>query len=235
MKVPFSAGAVLGDTFRTFFANFFSFALICLIVYSPTIVGGVILLQLPADMLLLGGLALGIMAMVLQPIAVGAVAYGVFQYVRGAPASVGDCLSVGFRRLLPVLGVSIVTGICIGVGMLLCLVPGFILMTIWAVAVPAAVIEGKGVGRSMSRSSHLTTNCRWPVFGVMLVFVVLSAAWELFVDYSPITAPYVQIGLSGVGSIVLGGVQACAPALIYYHLRRAKENTEIDEIAAVFD
>ena len=95
--------------------------------------------------------------------------YGAMQALRRRQIAISECLTQGFRRLGAALGVAIVAGICIAIGIVALIVPGLILATIWAVAIPAATIEQAGVGASLSRSAALTRERRWRVFGAVLV------------------------------------------------------------------
>jgi hypothetical protein len=71
---------------------------------------------------------------------------------------------------------SIVAGIAIAIGLVLLLVPGLYLLTIWAVIVPVIVLEGAGTGAAFSRSQALVKGYFWQVFGTLiLVFIVLFA------------------------------------------------------------
>lgn len=236
MRAPFRAGTVIADTFSAYFANLLPFGLIALVVYSPMLVAMVLLgLSEGETVQAVSGIVLLVLGAVLAPAASGAVAYGVFQYVRGKKASVGDCLTIGFQRLFPVIGVSIVTGLVIGLGTLLCIVPGLIAMTMYAAAIPAAVIERKGVFESMGRSIRLSEGRRWPVFGVIIVLAIIQNVASWTIAAVTIGSEMGSLVGSGVSTVVFGGLQACSPALIYYHLRRAKESIDIEEIASVFD
>jgi len=238
MRVPFRAGTVIADTFSVYFANLVPFALITLVVYSPMLVALVLFSYSEEDsMQAVSGIALLFLGAFLAPAASGAVTYGVFQHVRGQKASVGDCLAIGFHRLLPVIGVSFVTGLVTGIGILLCIVPGLIAMTMYATAIPTAVIEKRGVMDSMGRSTQLTKGTRWPVFGVIFVLALIQniASWIVTAATTASGSQVAVVAGSGITTIVLGGLAACSPALIYYHLRRAKESIDIEEIASVFD
>ena len=69
---------------------------------------------------------------------------------------------------------SILAGIAITVGLILVIVPGLYLITIWAVIVPVIVIEGSGALASFGRSYQLVRGRGWHVFGTLvLVFVIL--------------------------------------------------------------
>ena len=127
----------------------------------------------------------------------------------------------------------------IALGMILLLVPGLILFTMWAVALPANTVEGTGVVASLGRSRALTRGRRWRVFGAIMVPTLISAvtSWFLFGIF---------FGLHGVASttsqVVSWGVHAveqafsvCVFGTLYYHLRRDKEGVDIEQVAAVFD
>jgi len=233
----FTSGRVLSDTFAIFFANFMAFGVIVLIILSPTFVGQgwlILAAQQDPNEFSTWSLVLMLLGVVLSPLATAALTYGVFQQVRSKPVSVGDCFSVGFSRMFPVLGVGILVGIIVMVGMVLCIIPGVIAATVLAAAVPAVVIERLGVFRSLSRSSELTKGFRWPAFGVIfgigLLQMVVSIPVSLLATVSPM-AYFLAIVLTGV---IFTGLQATAWTLLYYNLRKAKETIDVEEIAAAF-
>ena len=55
--------------------------------------------------------------------------------------------------LFPLILVGIVAGICVVVGLILLIVPGLILLTIWAVASPVVVVENPGVFESLAAAA----------------------------------------------------------------------------------
>jgi hypothetical protein len=71
-----------------------------------------------------------------------------------------------FWRLL---GVSLLYGICVGIGFILLIVPGLILMVIWAVVAPVMVLERPGVLAAFGRSRELVRGNGWNVFAVIIV------------------------------------------------------------------
>jgi hypothetical protein len=72
---------------------------------------------------------------------------------------------------------SILAGIGIAIGLVLLIVPGLFLLTIWCMIVPVIVLEGAGAGAAFERSRALVRGHGWQVFGTLvLVFVVLLVA-----------------------------------------------------------
>src|SRR4051794_16110126 len=76
--------------------------------------------------------------------------------------------------LLPLIGAGILAAIAIGIGFILIIVPGLILLTIWAVLAPAIVVEKRRVFEAFGRSRELVRGSGWQVFGVIVVLFVLQ-------------------------------------------------------------
>lgn len=164
--------------------------------------------------------------------------YGTVQALRGRSVSIGDCLIQGGRRLPVGIVVGFLAYVGIVLGAVLLIVPGVILFTMWAVALPANTVERTGVLASLSRSQELTRGRRWRVFGTILVPILISAvtSWILLGIF----------GLRGIGlqtfqlvSWLVHAVEqafsVCVFATLYYYLRRDKEGVDIEQVAAVFD
>src|SRR3954465_2341518 len=110
--------------------------------------------------------------------------------------------------LLPLLGLAIVAGIGIAIGFILLIVPGLILLTIWAVAAPVMVIEHPGVFAALGRSRDLVRGYGWPVFGT----IVLAALIDLAVN---IVASIVAAPLSDGGAAVVNWIAATLTAPLF--------------------
>ncbi len=162
----------------------------------------------------------------------------------GRTTSLADGVRFGLRLVLPLFALSMVTSVGLGIGFLLLLVPGLILMTLWAVAAPVLIIEQKGVFASLQRSRDLTRNHRWPIFGLIvvvilayfLIFAVIGLIVALTGGGSVVepTSTFGAIG-SGIGSAIGSVVAAAGLASIYYELRSIKEGASPQELASVFD
>jgi hypothetical protein len=111
-----------------------------------------------------------------------------------------------FRRVAPVLGSVIIVGLLAGlgitVGLFLLLVPGLILLTLWAVVIPVTVLEtGDQPFRSFGRSMELVRGHGWSVFGILVLLFLLLIAFGIVL--SLILVPFsgaIRIGISNVVS-----------------------------------
>jgi hypothetical protein len=142
-----------------------------------------------------------------------------------ADMTIGETLSRGASRLGPVAVAGILAGIAIGIGFLLLIVPGLFLLTIWAVIVPAIVLEGRGAFESFSRSQNLVKGYGWPVFGVIILEILIL--FLVSIVLSLILAAVPQGAQSFISQIVSGSLtgpfSALITTLLYFRLKEAKE------------
>ena len=135
-----------------------------------------------------------------------------------------------YGRTRPHLGALIIAGLLasigIGIGLVLLIAPGLYLLTLWAVIVPAIVLENRSAGESFSRSSALTAGHRWAVLGVALVTLIASAVIGniLVTIFVAILPDFFGVWLgSFVAHCVTTPFLALAWTVMYFELRRAAE------------
>ena len=127
------------------------------------------------------------------------------------------------RAAMPVLGqlilVGIVAGIGIVIGFILIIIPGLILITIWAVAAPVVVLERPGGLRALGRSRELVRGEGWNVFAVILLMFVLvgvvTGALELAAEAANGSF---GLGVRVVLGILTAPISALAMAVLYFQL-----------------
>jgi hypothetical protein len=126
--------------------------------------------------------------------------------------------------VLPLIGAGIVAGIGIGIGFFLLIVPGLILLTIWAVFAPAVVLERAGVLQSLGRSRELVRGNGWQVFGVIvIIFLIAAVVSAVFSAIGAAIADLVgRIILDYIGTVLTAPLTALVAAVLYFNLRAAK-------------
>src|SRR5512142_3297263 len=150
---PFSAGAVIGRSFSTWFGNFVPFSIVTLVVSVPVFA---------IEALAPAGESSGFEAVarvvsgLANLVVTAALTYGVLQSLRGETVPLGRLLGSGFSKLGSVLLVSIGFGFIVFLGFVLLVVPGVVALCALYVAVPAVVVEDVGPGEALSRSRART-------------------------------------------------------------------------------
>ena len=166
---------------------------------------------------LLGSLVEIFAAFLLQATLVKAV-----QDVRDGRAdlSLGETVRAATPYFWAVAGASILAGIAITIGLILIIVPGLYLITIWAVIIPVIVLEQSGVMASFGRSHQLVRGRGWHVFGTLVLAWLILLAVNLILGLIFAALPdALGRGLSSVisGTIVAPFI-ALVVTLVYYRL-----------------
>ena len=145
--------------------------------------------------------------------------------------TVGSLVRAAVPVIGPLLVAGILAGIAIGIGLLLLIVPGLYLLTIWAVLAPVIVIERKDALSSFGRSRELVKGHGWQVFGVILVLFVLQ-----FVVTAVIQALANSIADSVVGysladllvRLLVAPLSAIAAAVLFFELKALRGEPVLD-------
>jgi hypothetical protein len=181
----------------------------------------------------------------------GATVIAVSQVHLERPASVIE----SYRRIGPrVVSLSlmlIAIGLAIGIGFILLIVPGLILLSMWSLTIPVAVLENKGLSDSVNRSAELTKGERGRILLIYILFVILIWAISMLINL-PVLAlvgvmargnpeammgwPQVALALSGfVTQCLVGPLLTIALALVYYDERVRKEAFDIQLMMTTLD
>ena len=116
--------------------------------------------------------------------------------VRGkGQFSQADVLNEIKKYILPVMGSSLLIGIMVGFGMLLCLVPGVWLGVSLSMIFIALVFEGNGFSNAFNRSFSLTKLKWWLTLGIIIVAYLIVYMIAMFMSI-----PNMILGFSSVFS-----------------------------------
>ena len=186
-----------------------------------------------------GGILYGL---IVVPLATGALTCAVGMRYLNEPASIGSA----YRRIFPLffkyVGTTLLSGLVIGLGTMLCIVPGLIFMT-WFFATSSIVcLEGRGGTGAMGRSRDLVRGSGWRVFGFLILTILLqgvlvgpvSVAAELVLPRIT-DSMALRFTLSTVFQQILGMIVtpffSAVLILLYYDLRIRKEGFDIEVLA----
>ncbi|HEU0025030.1 MAG TPA: hypothetical protein VFQ12_10380 [Thermoleophilaceae bacterium] len=221
MNEKLDVGTVLESVFKIYRDQFTLLVPAALAVFIPVAVVNGVLRES-------GGLVLGLAAAVIGVVATfwfqGMVVEAAHDILDGRrDHTVGSLLSSVTPVIGPLVVAGLLGGLAIGVGLVLLIVPGLFLMTIWAVIVPVIVIERTSAIDSFGRSRGLVRGHGWQVFGVLVVLllikIVLSAVVAvLLVAIADSIFGYALADL--ITNVLIAPLSALAAAVIYFALVR---------------
>jgi hypothetical protein len=141
------------------------------------------------------------------------------------PAPIAELLSHAARRIVSLLGASIVYGFGVFFGLLALIVPGLLASARWALMVPAIMLEGHTTLDALDRSRRLVRGVdtelgdrTWTVFGVLFLTFVLTGLISsiptafFFVDVSR----WIQLVVGVLASAVTAPYSAHVLSVLYY-------------------
>lgn len=244
----FEIGSVIKETFAIIRANASALAVVLAITtVGPAFLG--LLMPVPdaADPFAIFGPAyfaivgVSILAFAFCQVAIMNI---VKSHANGEQLGAIPALTSDLGRLVPVMLLYLLVILGISIGIVLLIVPGLILLTMWSVAIASLVIEKNGIIASFGRSRALTKGYRWPIFGLLLIYLVVLYGIVFGVGAFGLGL----IDLSGTQQISLGGtifsaisnflsigISTVGTAVMFLQLRRAKEGGGTDELASVFE
>jgi hypothetical protein len=183
----------------------------------------------------------------------GATVVAVSKVHLGATTSISEAFAGIKGRILYLALIMIGVGIGIGIGLILLIVPGIILALMWAVTIPVAVLEDKGLRDSTSRSAELTKGSRGRIFMIYLLFFVLTyivyILWEIPILaaiglFSRVPHPlaalpvWTQIAFpvgTFLSQCLVGPLLTIALSLVYYDQRVRKEAFDLQLMMSTLD
>jgi len=227
-------GNVTGRAWSLFSQNFLPFFVVTAAAAIPQAAAGTV--GDPFEALHVEGLG-PLLGLVLSPLSQAVVLYGAFQAMRGERVNLAESMRAGLRRFLPVIGVTIVVTLLGVLGLIAFVVPGLICFTKWFVAIPACVVEQRGMFASLERSGELTRGHRWKVFSLILLWFCVDATADQMLG---LVSTSVGDGIPAFAAHVIwsgawGAIYAIAAVVTYHDLRAAKEGVDLEQIAAVFE
>jgi hypothetical protein len=189
-----------------------------------------------------------IVSSLLGAILTGMLTVAITQDVLGARMTVAQVWARTKGRIWALIGLAILTFLSEFAGLLFCLAPGVWLWGIWAVAVPALMVENTTIRGALGRSRRLVNGTFWRVWGIRALGFLISSVIGGFIS-APFTfiglaidsdvlraggssaLPVAYLVLASIGSAVsatfTAPIRAGIDALLYVDLRMRKEGLDI--------
>jgi hypothetical protein len=265
MKFPLgemTVGDILDRGLKLLLARLPVFYAINLLVLTP-----VILVQIAAPFLTDGAPAMDpatamttmgvgmfalFLALVLQPLGTAAVLQIIMEEYIGNRVTMGQALAYAMTRFLPLIGASLLVGLIVFAGLLLCCIPGIYFAISYIFISQVVVLERLGPGEALQRCWKLIEGHRGRVFGVlllvgianMIVQVALGAVFQFVLPAEELipTEDGFETKLNPVNhivgtlvaqlaSILFSTYTAVCTTLLYLDLRIRKEGFDLEMAA----
>jgi hypothetical protein len=197
-------GDVLGEAWGLYKRFFWRFFLTAFVVYLILDLFSA-LAEAAAGDSLLAGLFWGLIAATVGVVGFFWVQGALVEVVRDArdgraDRTIGETYQAVSPRLPALIVAGILAGLGIAVGLILFIVPGLFLLTIWSMLVVVIVIEGKSAGEAFGRSREVVRGHGWQVFWLIIVTFVI--VWLASVVISLLFAPLPDFFDIWLGSLV---------------------------------
>jgi hypothetical protein len=258
----FSIGDVFSKSAEVFLKNIVSIAILAVVVLgipavlAQAFVFGPMLRTATVGSMgtaMYAGMGAGVFSLILQLFLMSAICYCVVQSMAGRQISLGEMASRGVAAIPVTIGITLIFILVLIPSVILLYIPFIIVGCMWWVAVPVAIAERPGMLASLKRSSELTKGSRWKIFGLMVIYILVSliisgllmtflAAGNGFSVTGMMQASQ-QLGKTGFSlplilsqlfSSLLFAFVCVVVAVCYTELRRIKEGAGIADVAKIF-
>jgi hypothetical protein len=197
------------------------------------------------------GLGAGILNIAFSAVSHAATVIAVSQVHLERPAGVMESFAKMKGRIAEVVGLSFSVGFLVVLACFALVVPGVLLAIRWSLAIPAMVLEDRGIGDAMLRSTELTLGNRGRIFVIWLLFLTLNVSFNWLLHW-PIE---VAAGVSTMGALhhasagwqvaslvstflvvcLVGPLGTIAFSLVYFDERVRKEAFDLQLMMTALD
>lgn len=146
-------------------------------------------------------------------------------------------LATAFRitgsRVIGLIVASVIRSFLIGIGMVFLVIPGFYALGRYFAVTQAMVLEDKGVGSAMSRSSTLSADLKLHIIGTIVLIGLVSIAISIGIGMlaSASQSKVIVNVVSTAVSIVIYPLFGLTETLLYYDARIRKEGFDVEFLA----
>lgn len=246
---PLSIGEILDGAFAIYRLKFTTFFTAVLVLYVPALICAVLASALGEQG---GGAPFYLGFVILQglatlPAGIASV-WIASETVLGRSVDVGDAAKKALLKFFPVLLVSMLVGILVGLGTCLLIVPGILIWIMLFAFLPILVIEDRW--DFFGRSQHLARGAWLKIFVVTIIYTIIAAMpavilqvggvfWAQAAQQSQQDALVIMPIWITVGGVLVsaltGPYSSAALTLLYYDQRVRKDGLDVELAAAAVD
>lgn len=204
------------------------------VLYLPLQVGMALVIEpgRPPEPSELGALAGVLLLFALAaPIASAALIHAVGEAVLGSKPEVGDAFRVAMRRLMALVGTSLLWTLIVLLGTLLLVIPGIYAFLAYLLVFQIVVLERKAGFQALKRSHELMKGSMAKGFGIVflssLIAGVVQNALGLAFGFVPFLAP---VAAAAVSALALAYTTAVL-VLLYFDRRCRNEAFDLEHLA----
>lgn len=259
-KPPLGIGSILSQSMSILFGRFLLFFAIAFAVQLVALLLN--RLFVPTAALLdpetavsaafaVGPIVSGLLALVASSVTTGIIVLGAYDAWLGNPSRPGAYLGAALAAIVPLVVLSIVVNVVAGLGLVLLILPGLYVLSMWSVVTPAIVAEGAGFG-ALGRSLQLTSGYRWSIVGLLVVLFVIIIAIQFVVSaalgaafgvsalaptadqFATLTSLPYQLAAALPGAL-MAAFAAVLTAVLYARLKEIKEGVGYEDLGTVFE
>jgi Membrane domain of glycerophosphoryl diester phosphodiesterase len=159
-----------------------------------------------------------------------AIMRGAAEATLGDPVDVDASYRWGFSKIGSVILISILVGLAVAVGFIFFILPGIFLAVMFAVAIPALVIENRRGTEAMGRSWNLVKGHFWHALVVILVAGLITGIVSGIIGAIGGSNWLVRWIFTAIAQIVVGPFAALVSILLYLDLRARSESLTADQL-----
>jgi hypothetical protein len=243
-----SFGETLGTAFNLYFDNFVPLFVISLVCNFPSLLflhtSGIGGMGNPPMNKALAGLILVIINLGTSTLCTALIIELISKKYLKQHQGLGQYFQNVLPFIFPILGLTIMELIIIGLGFLAFIIPGIFLALALSVAAQALIVEGQTVMGSISRSFFLTKEKKLEIFGFglifFLIFYVIGIILQQFktmivqMGFSFQTRYVLIYGIDHLVNILIMPISSCIFILVYFNLRIEKEGFDLEHLVDQF-
>jgi len=149
------------------------------------------------------------------------------------PTTIKESFRFGLNRFLPFLGTSLLTGLAVGAGFVMCILPGIAAAVMFGLVAPITIIESKAGPDAMTRSWELVKRNIGPM--IVLGLLQFTISIQITVISGLIPQVYLRLIVAGILQGIAHLLQTSGVVVFYYSCRCQLENFDLWLLADSID